>query len=162
MPPLASDPIKILDTEEEEEKDNDIHVLELPAPITPPRTVEDAVCFQHAIHLGYWKPNCPRSYPAITFPCLAYTGLSLQAEIHSAHRKAHGIDKISSLDNQGESGYVGGDSGGDDGEDSNSKSVYHSFGPVAADFDWAWGSQSSLPRYQPEESPVGNRQVKCR
>ena len=44
--PIVSNPIEILDTEEEEEdKENDIRVLELPSPIPTPRTVEDAVHF---------------------------------------------------------------------------------------------------------------------
>ena len=44
--PITRDPIEILDTEEEEDKENNIRVLQLPMPITPPRTVEDAVRFQ--------------------------------------------------------------------------------------------------------------------
>ena len=68
--PIESEPIEILDTEEEEDKENNIWVLELPAPITPPRTVEDAVHFQRAICSGYRKSERPCPYPAVTFPCL--------------------------------------------------------------------------------------------
>ena len=154
---LSSDPIKILDTEEEEDKENDLRILNHPVPIVPPRTEVEAVGFQRAIRSGHWKPDCPRPYPAITFPRLAYPGLSLQAEIRRSFWKARGVGKIVSIDHRGLSGYAGGDSDRDNGEDDDSESVCHSIGPVAADFDRAQGSRGGSPRYQPEESPVGER-----
>ena len=151
--PITSDPIVILDSEEEEDKENNIRVL---IPLFP-RTVEDVVRFQRAIRSGYQRPKRPSPYPYITFPRLAFPGLSLQAEVRRNARKAHGVGKITSQDNRRESGYDCGHSGGDDGEDGDSESVCDSGGPVAADFDRARGSRSSSPRYQPEESPVGER-----
>ena len=135
--PIASDPIEILDTKEEEDKENNIHVLEMPSLIFSLRTMEDAVHFQRAICSGYRKPDRSRLYPAITFPWLAYPGLSLQAEIHSSFQKVCGVGKIASINNQRESGYDGGHSGGDDGEDGDSESVRDSGSPSVADFDRA-------------------------
>ena len=155
--PIASDPIVILDSKEEEDKENDIWILEPSSPIPAPRTVEDAVRFQCAICLGYQKPKRPSPYPYITFPRLAYPGLSLQAEIRRNARKACGVSKIASQDNRQESGYDCGHSGGDDGEESDSESIRYSDGLGAADFDQARGSGGGSPCYQPEESPVGDR-----
>ena len=155
--PITNDPIVILDSGEEEDKENDIRVLVPSSPIPAPRTVEDVVCFQRAIHSGYQKPKCPSPYPYITYPQLAFPGLSLQVEVHCNARKVRGISKIASQDNRWESGYDCGHSGGDDGEDGDSESICDPRGPSTADFDRARSSRSSSPRYWPEESPVGKR-----
>ena len=153
--PLASDPIEILDTEEEEDKEKNIRVLEPSSPILAPQTVEDVVRFQRAIRSGYQKPKCPSPYPYITYPRLAFPGLSLQAEIRHNARKARGVGKITSKDNRRESGYDCGHSGGDNGEDSDSESVHDSDSPGAADFNRARSARGGSHRYRPEESPVG-------
>ena len=88
--PITEDPFEILDTKEEveAEKENKVSVLELPAPLlTPPRTEEDAVCFQHAICSEH-KPNSPHPYH-ITFPTISSPGLSIMCEICCSYCKAH-------------------------------------------------------------------------
>ena len=97
--PIASDPIVILDSEEEEDKENNIRVLVPSSPIPTPRTLEDAVRFQRAIRSGYQRPKRHSPYPYVTYPRLAFPGLSLQAEVRRNARKARGVGKIASKDN---------------------------------------------------------------
>ena len=155
--PIASDPIVVLDLEEEEDKENNIRVLVPSSPTPAPRTLEDVVRFQRAIRSGYQKPKRPSPYPYVTYPQLAFPGLSLQAEVRLNARKVHGVGKIASQDNQQESGYGGGHSGGDDGMDGDSESVRDPGGPSASDFDRARSDGGGSPCFQPEESPVGER-----
>ena len=70
MEPIA---IEILDTEgggAKAEKENEVPILELPAPLmTPLGTEEEAIRVQHAICTGH-QSNCHHPYPSITFPTI--------------------------------------------------------------------------------------------
>lgn len=96
--PIAQDVIDVLDTEEEAEveKENEVPLLVLPTPRTPPQMLAKAVCFQRAICSGR-KTNCPHPYPSITFPTIGYPGLSVMCEICRSYWEAHRTGKIETL-----------------------------------------------------------------